>query len=588
MCASVVVMEVTFGEKLADIGTKLKLVGHLAVNMLPGGKFQLGSIKREGPNGPYEARCFKNVPDSVGPAMRHYMRLNGDKDWLVYENDRVTFAQAERLIDQIGAELASSFGVKKGTVVSIAMRNSPEYCLAFLAAAAMGAIAVPLNSMWNRDELEYAIKDSGTQVIIGDVERLRLCQPFVFGSNIQTIVCRGTAEEAQEVGAARWEDVLAAGNGKPFPSIDAVKPNDSVMIMYTSGSTGFPKGVTHSQHTMNSWFKIAELSLIMIPDTAPSCLLAVPLFHITALAAVFLMSLARAEKIVMMYKWDAKDALDLIEKEKISRFTGVPTMVGDMLNHPDFTEEKVKTMKQMLAGGGPVPAGQVEKMRKKAKKIGSGQGYGLTETFGAGTTNTGTDYLKNPGSCGKPLPLLIDLVIKDPHGKKLAEGARGEICMKSCMIMKEYHNQPDKTAEVMDSEGYFHTGDVGEIHGGFVFIKDRLKDIIIRGGENIDCSEVEHAFYAYPEDVVREISVFALPDERLGEVVGACIYTESTDVSVEQLCVHASKILAKFKVPEINHVFIRNEPLPKGATGKIDKKAMREFYKLKMVPASKL
>jgi len=478
--------------------------------------------------------------------------------------------------------------VKQGTVVSIAMRNVPEYMIAFLAITSMGAVGVPLNSMWGTQELEYAVKDSGTKVIFGDIQRLRSCMSFVSGSDIKTILCQGTAQEADEVGAAMWDDVVSAGKGKPYPSIKGVKPEDTVMIMYTSGSTGFPKGVVHSQCAMNTFFKMGVLSKFMIPDAAPACLMAVPLFHITALGGIFLLSLPRAEKIVLMYKWDAAEALDLIEGEKITRFTGVPTMVGDMLSHPNFTQEKVKTMKTMMAGGGPVPPKQVGTMRQKAKGIGSAQVYGLTETFGAGTNNAGTDYLKNPGSCGKPTPLLVDLCIKDPKGNKLPAGSRGEICIKSAMLMKGYQNKPKETAEVFDKEGYFHTGDVGEMHGGFLYIKDRLKDIIIRGGENIDCSEVEAAFYTYPGDVVREVSVFALPDERLGEVVGACIYMEGNHPAVEELLAHASKTLAKFKVPEANNVFIRNEALPKGATGKIDKKGMREFYKSKVVPASKL
>merc|ERR1712039_147877 len=212
----------------------------------------------------------------------------------------------------------------------------------------------------------------------------------------------------------------------------------------------------------------------------------------------------------------------------------------------------------------------------------------LTETFALGTTNTGTDFLQNPGSCGKPLPIFVDLCIKDPQGNKLGQGQRGEVCITGAMMMTGYQNKPDATAKVFDKEGYFHTGDVGELHGGFLFIKDRLKDIIIRGGENIDCSEIEAALYTYPGGVVREVSVFGLPDERLGEVVGACVYMEGDHPSVEELVAHASTTLAKFKVPEANNVFVRNEALPKGATGKIDKKGMREYYKSRMAPASKL
>eukprot|EP00931_Biecheleriopsis_adriatica_P044269 TRINITY_DN25305_c0_g1_i1.p1 TRINITY_DN25305_c0_g1~~TRINITY_DN25305_c0_g1_i1.p1 ORF type:complete len:582 (+),score=136.21 TRINITY_DN25305_c0_g1_i1:80-1825(+) len=581
-------MDIGIGEKLTDIGNKLRLVGNLAVGMLPGGRFQLHTVKREGPHGPYDVRCFKNVPDSVGPHIRQYLRANGDKDWIVYGKTRITFRRAEELMDQVGAELSASFGVKQGTVVAIAMRNLPEYMIAFLAVTAMGAVAVPLNSLWGTQELEYAVKDSDTKVIIGDIQRLRSCQPFVSGSDIKCILCQGSTAEAQEIGAAMWDDVVAAGKGKPYPSIAGVKPQDPVMIMYTSGSTGFPKGVVHNQLAMNTFLKVGLLSLLLMPDAAPACLMAVPLFHITALGGIFLLSLPRAEKLVLMHKWDPAEALDIIEREKISRFTGVPTMVGDMLSHPNFSQEKVKTMKSMMSGGGPVPPKQVETMRSKAKSIGSAQVYGLTETFGAGTSNGGTDYLKNPGSCGKPTPLLVDLCIKDPQGKKLPEGQRGEICIKSVMLMSGYNNKAKETAEVFDAEGYFHTGDVGEIHGGFLYIKDRLKDIIIRGGENIDCSEVEAALYTYPGEVVREVSVFGLPDQRLGEVVGVCAYMEGNHPTVQELVAHASKSLAKFKVPEPNHIFIRNEPLPKGATGKIDKKGMREFYSSKVAPPSKL
>jgi len=252
-------------------------------------------------------------------------------------------------------------------------------------------------------------------------------------------------------------------------------------------------------------------------------------------------------------------------------------MVSDMIAHPNFSEEKIKTMKNMVAGGAPSPEKNAVNLRNKAPNVKSGQGWALTETFALGTTNTGADFLTNPGSCGKPLPIFVDLCIKDPEGNKLPEGSRGEVCITGAMMMTGYQNKPEATAEVFDKEGYFHTGDVGEIHGGFLYIKDRIKDIIIRGGENIDCSEVEAAFYKHG-DSVREASVFGLPDERLGEVVAICLWVDG-DVSAKDLVATASKHLAKFKVPEERYVFLRNEALPKGATGKIDKKGMREHYK---------
>lgn len=250
-------------------------------------------------------------------------------------------------------------------------------------------------------------------------------------------------------------------------------------------------------------------------------------------------------------------------------------MVRDMLEHPDFTQEKFATMKNIAAGGAPVPKGQVSKMRQKSKGTASSQGYGLTETMGAVVVNSGVDYLKNPGSCGKAIPLVVDAKIKDPQGKNLKDGERGELCIKSHFNMKCYHNRPEDTQKVIDAEGYFHTGDVAKIENGFVFILDRLKDIIIRGGENIDCFEVESALYKHP--AVRECSVFGLPDERLGEVVGVAVWPQA-QVSPAELSAHAATILAKFKVPEEGNFFMVDEELPKGATGKIDKKGLRAKY----------
>jgi len=484
------------------------------------------------------------------------------------------------------------FGAGRGTVISIAMRNCPEFMIAFCGIQALGGVGVPLNSLWGTAELEYAVKDSATNVLIGDVERLRLCGSFTSSLGVSAVLCRSGPAEAQELGATPWADILQRGKGKPPRSLSDICPEDSAMIMYTSGSTGFPKGVLHSQQALNNFMKVGSLSLKLLPDDNPACLMAVPLFHITALGAIFMLSMARKEKIVLMYKWDAKEALDLIEQERISRFTGVPTMVRDMLEHPTFTAEKVKTMKQMLAGGAPVPASQVSKLRQKAKKVASSQGYGLTETLAMGTTITGVEYLKHPTSCGKPLPLLVDIAIKDPEtGRVLPAGSRGEICIKSIFNMKGYHNKPEDTAKVIDADGYFHSGDVGEMHGGFVYIKDRLKDIIIRAGENIDCSEVEASLYTYPGGSVRECSVFGIPEARLGEVVGAVLWLEGEQLpTAAQLSAHCKSNLAAFKVPLPEHIFIRNEPLPKGATGKIDKKGLRELHKnaASGPPASKL
>jgi len=335
--------------------------------------------------------------------------------------------------------------------------------------------------------------------------------------------------------------------------------------------------------------KLGELVTALMPEENSKALMAVPLFHITALGNTFLWSLPRGNAIIMMYKWDGGEALKIIGKEKATRFTGVPTMVRDMLEHPDFKEETFASMKSVGAGGAPVPPTLVAMMRKKSKKSVPAQGYGLTETCGGVIVNSGVDYLKHPTSCGKPIPLVVDAKIKDPAtNKNLPDGQRGELCVKSVFNMKCYNNRPEDTKKAIDSEGYFHTGDVAKIEGGFVYILDRLKDIIIRGGENIDCSEVETVLYSHP--AVRECSVFGIPDDRLGEVVGVAVYPQSA-VTAAELSAHcAGGKLAKFKVPEQQYIFLLNEELPKGATGKIDKKGLRETYKNKTSgpPASKL
>jgi len=533
-------------------------------------------------------KVFKTLPAAVGDFYRPHFVEKGNKVWIHYEDEKVTFAQALEGYEALGAELRTTFGVKPGESVGIFMRNLPEFIVAFLGATAAGCRAVPLNALWGTKEVEYALKDSDAKVVICDPERMELLMPIIGDLGCRLILCRGDKAAAEAAGATLWDDVIASGKGKPFPSLKDIKAEDDAMIMYTSGTTGFPKGVVHTMRSLGTSCKIGELSAAASSEPNSKAILAVPLFHITALMNLFLHSIPPGIELVMMRKWDAGKALELIEKLKVTRFVGVPTMVRDMLEHPEFSVERVATMKQFAAGGAPVPPAQVDKMRKITKSTTAAQGYGLTETCGGVVVNRGVDYLKHPTSCGKPIPFIVEAGILDPAtNKPVKDGERGELCIRSAVNMVRYHNRPEDTAKAIDKEGWFHSGDVAKKEGGFIYILDRLKDIIIRGGENIDCSEIEAALYQHP--AVRECSVFGLPDERLGEVVGTAIWVQG-EVTAAEISQHCAGKMAKFKVPEAQNVFFHSEELPKGATGKLDKKGLRDKYSaaIKGAPMSKM
>jgi len=578
--------KISLGVKLADLWEKVGGVGKLVCNMGPGGTFQMTSADVDG----RKVTVFKNLPAALGDTYRVWLKKFADNKMMVYEDEEYTYAEVDGLMDDLGAALAADFGIMHSDKVGIAMRNCPEFLIAFLGVTAMGAVAVPLNSLWNAQELEYGIKDAGCKVLFADPERLQLCAPFLGQLGCASVLCRGDAVMAKELGAAAmWGDVLASGKGKSPPSLVGIHPESEAMIMYTSGSTGFPKGVVHTQRSVGTNMKLGEMVQKVRPELPfPTVLLGIPLFHITALGLVFLYAVPAGANTIMIRKWDAGVALNVIEKFRVTRFTGVPTMIRDMLDHPDFSVERVSSMKNFAAGGAPVPPGQVKRLHAHTGKASSSQGYGLTEVHMA-TFNTGVDYLKRPTSCGRAVPLLVQLKVVDPETQqRVKSGERGELCIKSAMMMKGYHNKPEATAKAIDSEGFFHSGDIAKIEGGFVYILDRLKDLIIRGGENIDCSEVEFALLTHPS--VRECSVFGLPDERLGEVVGTAVWIQGNPVTTAELSAHAASQLAKFKVPLAEHIFIHTEELPKGATGKLDKKGLRAKYSeaIKGPPASKL
>jgi long-chain acyl-CoA synthetase len=313
--------DLTTSERLFDIYDKLRTYASVALHILPYGKFSFGTEMVRG----VPLRVFKTLPPSLGTYYSTFFEEYGEKEWLVYEDDRLTFRETKRQYDAVGAELFENplFNVQPGDRVGICMRNYPELLIAFLAITSAGGVAIPLNALWGTDELEYAIKDADCTVLICDPERLNLCSPFMNKYSFKTILVRSKQVQVNVTGRvdAIWEDVVVNGALKVKTNPSNVKrrqrvisADDEAMIMYTSGSTGFPKGVVHTQRSVGTAIKIGELQGIAMPQQNPVQLMAVPLFHITALCPVGLMSIPNGSKIIMMRKWDAGKGLKLIEK----------------------------------------------------------------------------------------------------------------------------------------------------------------------------------------------------------------------------------------------------------------------------------
>jgi len=526
-------------------------------------------------------RSYKKVRPAIADLIKPYFEKNGDRKWLFEEEIVITFKEALDMYEAVGRALRGKYGIKVGESVGVCMRNTPEYMLAFCAVASAGMRIVTLNSLWKTEELEYAVKDSDCKMLFCDEPRMDLIIPFAKDISLKLVLVGAVTDQAKvdAAGGIAWKTVVDDGKGEKKVDTSMSKFEDDAMIMYTSGSTGKPKGVVHSQLSLGSMICVLEMANFLAADAQDAkTFMSVPLFHITGIM-IFLASFISGQQMHFLRKWDAKKAIEMIQKHGITRFTGVPTMARDMLEHPDFSEEKFATVKSFGGGGQAMPPELMARMQKVSKG-GQVQGYGLTETCGVTVINRGADTVTYPDSTGKAIPFIVQLLIKDPKtGKVLPAETRGEICLKCCMQMTRYHGKADATKEVIDEDGFFHTGDIGMMRGKFLYIMDRLKDIIIRGGENIDCTEVENQTYNCP--LVREVSVFGLPDKRLGEVVGMAVYPKDPNKITEPEEIYNFLLksgMAKFKVPAAVNIFISDTPLPQGATGKIDKKLMRESY----------
>lgn len=508
-----------------------------------------------------------------------------DFDFMVYQDERISFTDSYYQAAYLAQKLKEDYGLKPGDRVAIAMRNYPEFVLSFMAITAMGCVAVPLNAWWTSSELEYGLTFSGPKVIFADQERIDRLLPHLADLDMQIIAVRAQGELPE--GTRQYTDIMKGFTGEPneFP-YDPPHIDDDAYLIYTSGSTGRPKAVVTTHRAVISAVGSWEMGAVaglwnnrefldeIRPENKSSVILTVPLFHVTGLVSQFLASFRTKRKMIMMYKWDPGEALKIIEEEKITQFNGVPTMSWELVNHPDF--DKYDTSSVMVLGGGGAarPPEQVQGLEDKMDRPIAQAGYGMTETTALGTGNSGPDYLLHPDSVGKATPPLMEVMIADQKGQEVPFGEMGEICFKCASNMRCYLNNEEATAEIMIPGGWLRSGDLGIMdEDGFVYIKDRAKDLVIRGGENIACREVEDAIYEHP--AVFEAAVFGLPESRLGEQVAAVIMTTNGEsITEDEMREHLKGRIANYKIPSL--YWFQKDSLQRGATGKIFKKAIRE------------
>jgi acyl-CoA synthetase (AMP-forming)/AMP-acid ligase II len=513
---------------------------------------------------------------------------HGDNDYLVYNDERVSYAEAHRGVAALASALAAR-GVGPGDRVAIAMRNYPEWMLAYWAVTSMGAVVVGMNAWWVADEMDFALQDAEPRVLIADRERLQRFEELR-ERYTDLMVVGVRCDDVLPAWAESWSSLCAGGGELPEVSIDA---DSDACIFYTSGTTGRPKGaqLTH-RGCVNNVMNVAFMNTVqpralchaagVEPPTPGSqepvrALLATPLFHVTANNCVAQAVTLTGGRLVHMYKWDPAEALRLIEAEKVTAFSAVPMMTREILMHPDFATRDTSSLKTIGGGGAAMQPDLVGKVPEHMPGTRPNTGYGMTETCGIIAALALEFFMDRPTSVGPAVPTMEARCV-DPSGKTLPPGEVGELVVRGAPVIRGYLNRPDATAEAI-SDGWLRTGDIAYLdEDGFIYLVDRAKDMVLRGGENVYCAEVENALFKHT--AVAECVVFAVPDERLGEEVGAAVYLRPGDsADAEALREHCRQLLSSYKVPRF--IWILDEPLPRNANGKFVKRALQDSLAMK-------
>ncbi|MEO1013851.1 MAG: class I adenylate-forming enzyme family protein [Pseudomonadota bacterium] len=556
-------------ENAVDVGDAfidpMKLAGAAMRLLTEDPRFKVGEAEIRGQT----YRVFENAPPSLVGLFELGAVNGGDKDFIIFRDEVLSFQETWDQARRFANGLKAKYGVGKGDKVGIAMRNYPEFCTAYMGIVSLGAIVVPLNAWWKTEELEYAIRDSDVHKIVVDAKRLELLKPIRKQEDLTLILAREEAEGAD----GRFEDVVAAGE-PTTPQVD-IDPEDDFCIVYTSGSTGNPKGVvlTHrgAVNALMSWGFLAASVMeardgVSLFGDNPGILLGIPLFHVTGSHAIFLMSWLIGRRIAMVYKWSAADACETIRKHELTNFVGVPAQSYELMDAAG--PEGLPSLLDIGSGGAKRPPEHVKRLKERFAKANPSSGYGMSETNAIGAVCSLSDYQRKPDAAGKPVPPLTDIKIVGDDGD-CAVGEVGEVWIRSVVNLRCYHNLPEATAKAITPDGWFRTGDLGKFdEEGFLYIVDRIKDLIIRGGENISCLEVEGHAYAHGD--VAEACVFAVPDDVLNERVGMVVFPkEGMTIDPQHLRDFMAEDLANFKVPE--RIWISPVQLPRLGTAKFDK-----------------
>jgi acyl-CoA synthetase (AMP-forming)/AMP-acid ligase II len=534
----------------------------------PGGRLVLGRDE-------LGRAIITNFPATLPAFFKTFCALNAANEAVIAGDERLTYSDLDRISDWLTRGLLAR-GIGKGDRIGIAMRNCPAWIVTYMAIIKAGGIATLLNGWWEPFEMEQAVRLTEPKLIIADPPRAkRLAERC----DISTIICLPINELIEQAIAPLVAD---EGEAVQWPELS---PEDDATILFTSGSTGESKGALSTHRAVTTGVYAYSTGLIVLrglleaegrPPPTQRTLLSVPLFHVTGEVPVMLNSFVVGRCMVIMPKWDATEALRLIEKEKITYFVGVPTMSLELMNHPDRHKYDLSSLTDITAGGAPRPISHVERLKQEFPGAQPALGYGLTETNATGCANFWSSYAAKPSSTGRAQKPLVEVAILGAGDRPMATGEVGEIGIRTAANIKCYWKNPEATEATISPDGFVRTGDVGYLdEDGYLFIVDRKKEIIIRGGENISAAEVEAECYACTS--VAEAAVFGAPDERLGEVPVAVIHVKNGErLDEEELRNFLDGKLAKFKIPE--RIILSTDPLPRLGTGKIDRRALKAQY----------